>query len=248
MKSKRILINTIKVSMLAVFMSGCTLFDMELQKKYDYEKKVLDPHINMTAREFLEKRSYGVDPADTIFKWMRMGLEYAEIDLAEYEKPGRTYILLHNDAIRTYTGSGSSRSITAGFWFDYPLVTSVDPNTGQPITALPTKWEDYPKEDVKNYFLYLIALGDYNFDKLGANNTTAQTLLPPNTVASTQTRLGYVNNGFGFDQEGKMNFRLVNNDDMAPIRINDKTNNRSGGYVATNGIVHVYGTTVHPFR
>lgn len=225
---------------------ACTLFDMDLQKQYDYQPKTLDPHINITAREFLENRSYGAVPSDTIFKWMRKGLEYAEIDLAEYEKSGRTFILLHNDAIRVR--NATSGVITAGLWFNFPIVTSLDPITNVPVTRPANKWEDYPKQDVRNYFLYLMLQGEYNFGQLNADNKAVPTLLPPNQVASQTSLLGYMNDNKGFDQEGKMNLKLVNNNDMAPIQINDRTNVHSGGYVATNGIVHVFGATVYPYR
>lgn len=230
-----------------LFCQACTLFDMDLQKQYDYKPVTLDPHINISARKFLENRSYGdIDPKDTIFKWMRKGLEYAEIDLAEYEKPGRTFIFLHNDAVRVR--NATSGVITAGLWFNFPIVTSLDPITNVPVTRPANKWEDYPKQDVKNYFLYLIAQGEYNFADLNADNKAVPTLLPPNQVASQVSLLGYSNDNKGFDQEGKMNLKLVNNNDMAPIQINDRTNDRSGGYIATNGIVHVFGATVYPYR
>lgn len=231
-----------------ILLSGCSLFDLDLQKDYKYEHKTLDPHINITARKFLENRSYESpqNPGDTVFKWMRKGLEYAEIDLAEFEKQGITFIFLHNEAVRVW--DAKTKKVTKGLWFDYPIVTSINPTTGVPVTRPALKWEDYPKEDVKNYFLYLMIQGNYNFDKLTITNSTAQTLLPPGKIASKVSMLGYANGGKGFDQEGKMDLRLVNNDDLAPIMINDVTKNRSGGYIATNGIVHVYGATVNPFR
>jgi len=86
---------------------------------------------------------------------------------------------------------------------------------------------------------------------LTISNVKAKTLLPVNTVASKSSLLGYMNEGKGFNQEGVMYLKLVNNNDLAPIQINDKTTNRSGGYVTTNGVVHVFGskgnTTVYPF-
>ncbi|AOM78915.1 hypothetical protein BFS30_18110 [Pedobacter steynii] len=220
---------------------------MELQKKYDYEHKTLDPHINITARQFLETRSYEspTNLKDTVFKWMRKGLEYAEIDLAAYDKPGMTFIFLHNDAVRVW--DAKAKKTTSGIFVDFPLLI-VNPTTGETKTKIAEKWEDYPKEDVKNFFLYLMVQGTYNFNNIGLTTVTAQTLLPPGSKASKKSALGLLNNGTGFDQEGKMDLRIVNNDDLAPIMINDKTKNRSGGYIATNAIVHVYGSTIYPFR
>ncbi|MDR2271170.1 MAG: hypothetical protein LBF27_09730 [Sphingobacterium sp.] len=233
-----------------LLMASCSLFDLELQENYDYKHKTLDPNIGISARKFLENRSYETteNPSDTVFKWMRMGLEYAGIGLEELDKTDRTFIFLHNEAIKTW--DAKMKKVTSGLFFDFPIVTGVD-GTGKPITRPATKWEDYNKEDVRNYFLYLILEGNYNFDKLTISNLKAKTLLPANTVASKSSLLGYLNDNKGFNQEGVMYLRLVNNNDLAPIQINDKTTNRSGGYITTNGVVHVFGskgnTTVYPF-
>ena len=81
----------------AVSMSGC----YKLQKDYEYNAWTLDPNIKMTARKFMASRGVSGVGSDTIFKWMQLGIEYAGIDTAEYEKAGRTYIFLHNSAIRS---------------------------------------------------------------------------------------------------------------------------------------------------
>lgn len=236
--------------LLTLLTTGCSLFDMELQENYDYEHKTLDPNMGISAKKFLEDRSYGTPekPTDTVFKWMRMGMEYADIDLNEFEKSDRTFIFLHNDAVKIW--DAKTKKVTGGLFFDFPIVTGMD-GAGTPLTRPATKWEDYSKEDVRNYFLYLILEGKYNFADLSINNVKAKTLLPANTVASKGSLLGYLNEGKGFDQEGAMYLKLVNNNDLAPIQINNKTTNRSGGYGVTNGVVHVYGvkgnTTVYPF-
>jgi hypothetical protein len=242
----------------AVGQSGCMkIFGLEPQKDYDYHPITLDNNINVTARKFLEDRAAGTGIAtsstDTIFKYMKAGLDYAGIDLAEFEKADRTYLLLTNDGIRvlpTKTTSGvvttTSNIPTAGLWFDFQIVTSVNPTTGVPVTRPATKWSDYPKDDVKNYFLYLIGQGRYNFYDLNAANKPIQSLLAPGTALSKSSMLGYFANGRGFDQEGKFYLKVVNNSDTAPIQHNNKTNDRSGGYVATNGIIHVFGASLAP--
>src|SRR6188508_2026298 len=101
----------------ALSFSGC----YKLQKDYDYNAWTLDPNINMTAKKFMTSRGVDGVGSDTIFKWMQLGIEYAGIDMAEYEKAGRTYIFLHNSAIRTTTGSGTSQKTNGGFFFDYPI-------------------------------------------------------------------------------------------------------------------------------
>jgi hypothetical protein len=257
---------------LAFVLSGC----YKLQKDYEYKKATLDPHINMTAKAFMDSRGKSGVGSDTTFKWMQLGVEYAGIDLAEYEKTGRTFIFLHNNAIRTTSGTGASLKVTGGFFFDYPIIakdasgnvikSKIDPTQDSTRPAL--QWSDYSKETVKNYLLYMIIPGEYGFDNLGAINQSVQTLLPANTVASkTDTKLSWVvtkstpnpdlaattsvtynpASGTGFDPEGKINLKLANTQD-APIVVNDRINDRTAGYIATNGQIHVFDKTIPPFR
>src|SRR5437868_10201118 len=78
----------------SMLLTGC----YKLQKDYQYVKYELDPHINVTAKDYLIARGSLTDltgASDTVFKWMRLGIEYAGIDMEEYAKPGRTFIFLH---------------------------------------------------------------------------------------------------------------------------------------------------------
>lgn len=257
------------LTMLAAFLfSGC----YKLQTNYKYNPSELDPHYDYTAKEYLLLRGTAGVGSDTVFKWMQLGLEYAGFDMTEFEKPGRTYIFLHNNAIKTV----SSGKVTAGFFFDYPIV--VKDATGTPIkskidptmdsTRPANSWNEYSVQTVKNYFLYLILQGEYGFDNLGVANTSIPTLLPPNTtVSKTDTKLGWVvtkttpnpdltaaanvtfdpATGKGFDPEGLINLRLTNND-KSPINVNDRAEDRTAGYYLKNGRMHVYDKTVPPFR
>lgn len=274
----------------SLFIASCSMFGLDLQKDYDYKKSVLDPHINKTARQYLEER--GKNPVianDTIFKWMQLGLEYAGINLDEYEKPGRTFIFLGNGAIRvlpTRTVNGvvvpSSAVPTGGMWFTFPVTLRNPDNTlkvtnGVVDTRPAITWSDYSKADVRKYFLYLIALGDYGFNNAQIANTSLQTLLPPNVSASDSSRLGLYPVGtvpnfnetgariisfvsareaglkYGFDGEGKINLKIVNGD-YSPLQVNDINTLTTSGLIATNGQIHVYaptGTTpvpLYPFR
>ena len=257
-------------TLLLLMMAGC----YKLQTDYKYVPHELDPHVNMTAKDYLLSRSDSVTPGkvDTVFRWMKMGLVYAGIDFSEFEKPGRTFIFLHNNAIKTVT----SGKVTAGFFFDYPVL--VKDALGKPIpskidptvdsTKPANSWSDYSQTTVKNYFLSLILQGEYGFDNLTITNTAVTSLLPAGTKAGNDSKLGFVvthttpdpspsaqigiavdwtNGGNGFDPEGKMNLMLVNNQN-SPIRINDRTDDRTAGYLATNGQIHVFDKTIHPFR
>lgn len=269
MKKLNIIIVITCLTVVSLF-SGC----YKLQKDYKYDKYVLDPNINMTAKDFLLSR--GSTAGDKVFDWMQQGIQYAGIDLAEYEKPNRTYIFLHNNSIRVTTGSGSTLRVTGGFFFDYPIVvkdasgtvikSKIDPTADSMRPAL--AWNEYPQQMVKNYFLYLIIDGVYGFNNLTVNNQTVTTLLPAAQVVSPkESKLGWVitkttpnpdvlsltaitfssSGGTGFDPEGKMNLKIRNNEN-SPITVNDRTDDRSAGYITTNGQLHVYGATVHPFR
>ncbi len=252
-------------------MSSCSMFGLDVQKDYDYELSTLDPHINMSAQEYLLSR--GKNPVianDTVFKWMQLGLEYAGINLDEYEKPGRTFIFLNNNAIRVR--NANTGVITAGMWFDLAVMLknqdgSLQLANGAPVTRPANKWSDYSVETVRNYFLYLIALGDYGFENAKLENTTFETLLGPGKVAGNETRLGYLvpspvpvpgntrilvydyltGTGTGFDPEGKINLRMLNSD-YSPLQVNNASTLATSGIIATNGKIHVAGTTVYPSR
>ncbi|WP_300597450.1 hypothetical protein [Niabella sp.] len=265
MKILKITINSILMfAAIATFLPGCKkLLGLERQTNYDYKKKTLDPNINMTAKEFLLKRADGTPdaPNDTVFRWMKKGLDYCGFDLSEYEKEGRTFIFLHNDAVRGFNSSGV---MDKGLFFTFPIVNLdgngnpiINPTTGLPQTHPATGWEEYSKETVKKFFLYLIGQGIYNYYDLGAENKYLQSLLPPNSTTTKESLLGYWDpslpgfnpaGGNGFDPQGKFTLRIQNNADIAPIVFNDRTNSRSIGFVATNGVVHVYGAALYPSK
>jgi hypothetical protein len=175
--------------------------------------------------------------------------------------------MLHTDAIRRLT----SNKVTAGFFFDYPIV--VKDGAGVPIkskidptldsTRPATAWNEYSQQTVKNLFLYLIITGEYGFDNLAVANKAVQTLLPAGTIADPKdSKLGWVVNktspnpdataitsitfnptgGTGFDPEGKMNLR-IGNTDVSPIVMNDRSWDRTAGYYFTNGRAHVFSST-----
>jgi len=200
--------------------AGCNLAGLKYQENADYTHYVLDPHINKTAYQYIKDRSYNYAGKDTIFKLMRQAIEYSGIDTNEYLKPDRTFILLHNDAIYRTTVVNKVPTVTTDCYFGKYLVN------GKPGT----KWSDYPKDQVKNYLLYLIVQGAYSFDNLGPNNVTATTLEPQ-----------------GYDPLNPTSIMLlrVNDDQNYPIRLNDFSNSvayvtvRTTNILATNGDIQV---------
>jgi len=254
---------------LALCIAGCSTFDLDVQKNYDYHQFILDEQLHMTAWDYLKSRANGSpsNPTDTVFRWMKKAIDYSEIDTNEYMKPDRTYIFLHNDALMKMSGT----KVTAGFFFDFPIVTALDPVTGLPKTTAPaTRWTQYSKQTVKSYLLYLIINGSHNFDNLVPGPNLFQTLLPAGSVATRESKLGflvtpatvpgntdgknttaatftYSTTGTGFDPEGKIILNLGNTAD-SKLFINGYNVVRSSGYYVNNGSVHVWGTTVFPTR
>lgn len=272
-----------------VTLASCSIGGLKYQEDYDYKVGgTIDPKINKTAQDYLIAR--GKSPVvanDTVFKYMQLGLEYAGIDLAEYSKSGRTFIFLSNNSIRvlpttTTTVAGktvvttTSNIPTAGFWFDFPIMDK-NPDGSQkfnadgvtPVTHPAKAWTDYPQATVKAYFMYLIGQGSVGFDNALNSNTSLQSILPANTVAGKESKLGYLvvsatpnlsvtgsrvitydflgNTGRGFDPESKFNIKITNGD-FTPLVVNDNTTVATGGLVATNGLIHVCATTVYPSR
>ena len=217
--SKNLILFGMLVLSLPFVNTGCKkVLGLKLQENWEFEPVVLDPHINKSAWQFLKDRALGSTPADTIFKRMYDGIIYSGIDTNLYNQSNKTYIFLHNDAV--YRKSGST--VTTDSYFGYYKV-------GSPARAA-VRWEEYSKDTVKNWLLYLIAEGNHTFGTVGPDLVEAKTLLPLNTDPK--------------NPESIMYFNLINNQDMK-FRINDfigtkrATQARTAGILATNGPVHV---------
>lgn len=80
------------IALVFLFMS-C---DMPLQQNYDYESSVLDPHISVTAWEYLKAN-------DELFSTFTEALEYTGLD-HYYKQTDRkyTFLVLNNTAMRLY--------------------------------------------------------------------------------------------------------------------------------------------------
>lgn len=209
--------------------TGCKkLAGLPLQQNTKHEVTTLDPHVNKTALQFLKDRALGQGD-DTIFLRMYQAVIYSGIDTAEYSKPGRTFIFLHDDAVYRV----ASNKVTTDCFFGHYLVN------GKPAK----KWEDYPKEFVKNYLLSLIVPGNYTFETVGPDPVTATSLMPPGTDT--------------LNPESKIVFTVVN-DRNSRFTINSFPGSafpapnlaapglaaRTAGILATNGPVHVVDRVV----
>jgi hypothetical protein len=215
------------ICMAATFLPGCKkLGGLDLQENTEHPTTTIDPHINKTAWQFLRDRGLGTAPADTIFRLMYQGIIYSGIDTNEYTKPGRTFIFLHADAILRKTGTPAKA--TTDCYFGKYLVG------GQPASS----WDQYPQEQVKNYFLSLIVQGEHTFENITPDPEFDKTLMPANYDP--------------LNPESLITFRVINDRDSR-LRINDfpgsafPTPNlatpglqaRTAGILSTNGPIHV---------
>jgi len=216
--------NIVLIGLLAIGMlsTGCRkLFGLPNQENNDYKKSILDEHIYRSAWQYLNDRANGAEPKDTIFRRMLQGIQYAKLDSNLYKQDDRTFIFLHNDAIRRVSGT----TIQADCFFGYFKINS-KPGT---------KWEDYPVEQVKNYFLSLIVEGEYTYGSLGPDNITAKTLMPAGASAT--------------NPESVQLLHIANNSNYK-IMINDFPNSpaivqvRTGNIISDNGPIHVVDRVV----
>lgn len=227
---QKLIYYSIGICLVVVLFTSCRkLFGLENQKNEDHPTTTIDPHINMSAWDFLKLRALGpsTSPNDTIFKRMYQAIVYSGIDSNEYKTTNRTFILLHNDAVRRLSGS----TVTTDSYFGK---YKVGPGAG--VAA--TKWEDYPQLQVKNYLLSLIVQGEHTFENVGPDPKFEHTLLPPNTDP--------------LNPESLIAFRVINDRDSR-FRINDFPGSavptpglatpgiqaRTAGILSTNGPIHV---------
>lgn len=155
MKKIKILFTVLGVM---VMLSGCEFFGLELQEDYEFKPRLLDPHIDMTAYEFMVSNPGGE------LTLMNQAVAYAGLQ-EEYKKPGRTFFLLHDLAVYRLNSGGD---VDVNSYFGKNTVD------GMPATS----WEDYPVEQVRDLLLYHIVEDEYSFHNLTPDNVTTDTMLP----------------------------------------------------------------------
>jgi len=191
---------------------ACEIAGLEFQKSEPYEYHVLDPKIDMDALEFLY-----LPREDTVFQLMQQGIAYAGLE-DEYKKADRTFLFVTNQAILRYNQNGT---VNEGCYFGYYKVN------GEPAT----KWEDYPVEQVRDFFLYHIIEGAYSYNNLGPENTKVNTLLQ------------------GENNEAYIKIMNARN---SKLRVNDIAftprfiEARSSNIQPTNGVIHAFDGFIEP--
>ncbi len=150
---------------MALLLGGCELAGLDFQESVEYEYKILDPKVNMTAWEYIN-----LPRQDTLFNMMVRGIKYAGLE-DEYKKPNRTF-LLHTWTV--YLRKNANGTLNPAAYFAFKKVN------GQNATS----WKNYPVVEVRKFFLYHIIEDVYSFDNLKPDNTITTSLLPgpENTV------------------------------------------------------------------
>jgi len=239
-----------KITKFNILTAACLLMafasckKLSLQKDYEGTPHTLDPKIHKTAGKYLTDRATGVaSQGDTIFAAMLRGLKYAEIDLAEFEKEGRTFILLHNDAVRRVVKVSGKDSMQSDCFFGANFVN------GKPAQ----KWEDYPKDFVKTYFLYLIvtSVKDHYTMKEADENYLSATLAPEGSLTTQPAGITRHSTWpFLSNPKSEMRLKVVNaspsNTSDYPIMLNDTRAVRTSSIQADNGAIHVIDRYLSP--
>lgn len=88
MKSARIFIY-LTMSLFVGLFTSCELAGLPLQSDFHYDYAKLDPHVGITAYEYIKKRST-VDMTQFFYAVEKAGFK------EEFEKPGRTFLLLND--------------------------------------------------------------------------------------------------------------------------------------------------------
>jgi hypothetical protein len=200
-----------------------------MQTDYNRDPHPIDPHINKTALQYLNDRANGAAaPNDTLFRFMWQGIQYAGIDTNIYNQTGKTFIFLHNDAIKRLSGT----VIQPDCFFGANLVNG----------KAATKWSDYPKDFVKNYLLYLVLDDVFDHYTLPpTSNVTANTQAPAGSLSSMPA--GVTRSTFTPNDNSILKIKVLNsspsNTSDYPIVLNDVLNVRTSSILATNGSIHV---------
>ena len=90
---KKTIYRTLFFCLSVIALAGC---DLELQKNYDYEASIDDPHVNVTAWEYFQ------DHQD-VFSEFTTAIEYTGLkDYYTQTENKYTYLALNNTAMQSY--------------------------------------------------------------------------------------------------------------------------------------------------
>src|SRR3954470_2737037 len=94
MKFKKVFLYIIGFGLSGIFLTSCKkLVGLPLQQNEEHVVSTIDPHVNMSAWDYLKSRALGTSSfKDSIFYLMYQGIKYSGIDTNLYTQPGQTYV------------------------------------------------------------------------------------------------------------------------------------------------------------
>lgn len=216
--------------LLIVFLAGCQIAGLELQKDFNFKSGLRDNSINMNALDFMKSRK-------DLFSSMIEAVTYAGL-AEEYTKPDRTFLLLTNRALSDETYFPTAPSVMGSYFACNQVpnanYSATDPSKG-PKMLTPDSWNVYPVDRVKAFLQYHII-------------TETVSYYNAKTYATFYPSLAYK----GASDTTKVSFHLVN-DRNATFLVNGFTGSRkvdlsprTGGIICTNGVIHVLDDFIIP--
>lgn len=216
--------------LLVIFLTGCQIAGLDLQKDFKFESGLRDNSINMNALEFMKSRK-------DLFSSMIEAVTYAGLT-DEYSKPDRTFLLLTNRALSDETYFPTAPSVMGSYFACNQVpnanYSATDPTKG-PRMLTPDSWSVYPVDRVKAFLQYHIISEPVSYYNA-------------KTYATFYKSLAYKSAG----DTTMVSFHLVN-DRNATFLVNGFTGSRkvdlsprTGGIICTNGVIHVLDDFIIP--
>ncbi len=166
---KNIIYNIVSLLFAAVTLTSCEIFGLDYQDSYDfdYNAGIANNKIEMTPYDFIASRL-------DIFSLLKEAIDYAGME-EEFKQENKTYILPTNTAFNSETTSDKS-------YFQQHQLFYIDDSTGDTITYAPISMTAYPVDQVREFLLYHIVLGQYTFTNLPAEPTWYKTCASADTA------------------------------------------------------------------
>jgi uncharacterized surface protein with fasciclin (FAS1) repeats len=222
-----------------LFITGCSIFGLDMQENYDYKHTYYSTQLNQNALEFMKSRP-------DLFSGMLDAIKYVE-DIEPgiwdlYTSKNNTYLLLTNTALtdleQTY----------AYFRMNSILIPDPEDTINTPpaqIWGNATLWSQYDKERIREFLKYHIIKGRWGYEELGASMEWRDTYASGDTakiylnVSNDRYGYLYVNNYVGVPS-------IYPWENSQTSRTWTGIQPRTPDLQATNGVVHVMDRWVFP--
>ncbi len=225
----------ITLCLLTIILTSCSLFGLELQEDYKYDDTSFNPKVDKTVLEFIKS-----NPAQ--FSSMLEAIRWADME-EEYNKTGRTYLVLTNRALMDEEYLPTNSKLPLGSYFACNRVPNanfdaLDASKG-PKTIIPDNWNAYHKEIVRAFLKYHIMLGLNSWESAPKTQEWFRTAAYVEGLGDSCLVCFSVR----YDRSTPMNFNnysaTINNASFSNGPRKGTTVPKLSGIECTNGIVHV---------